>query len=162
MYMYENVVVKQTRALSEVGEPGGAVQEGQILALFTNNNNATPHIIQLVGGPFTDIGNNKTIFDRGRVERIYLEFMPNGNLRDYFETPKEENLEFNEAVAWSVFHCLAKACLAMDSGREDVNAEPWQHTQVWHSDIKSDNVFLGENDEGEHKEFLLTKVSLGR
>lgn len=97
-------------------------------------------------------------FDKGKVERIYLEFMPNGNLHDcIFE---EMEIVMTEKVAWSLFHCLAKACLAMDRGCEDTEGQPWEKAQVWHNDIKADNVFLGLNDEGEHKDFFFSKVCL--
>lgn len=71
---YSQVAVKQTRP-----GRGSASFEATWLRLFVD---VCPHIVQLVGGPFTELRLGIIPLDSGPVERIYLEYCPDGSLRD--------------------------------------------------------------------------------
>lgn len=71
---YKDIVVKQSLS----GSGGQCEQEGKMMQRYVNK---CLHIIQLIAGPTVTQGREKYYkADRGQVERIYMEFMPGGDL----------------------------------------------------------------------------------
>ncbi|RDW65495.1 hypothetical protein BP5796_10187 [Coleophoma crateriformis] len=66
------------------------------------------------------------------IYRIWLEYCDEGTFVNLVESTISNNSTYTAAnplpedLIWYIFHCLAKALLAMDAGSETLNADPWE------------------------------------
>lgn len=72
------------------------------------------------------------------VDRMYLEYCPNGDLHAT-EKLLLAGVPPPEEYIWRIFECLGKAIYMMELGKENPNAAPWQETPIAHFDIKPQN-----------------------
>lgn len=93
-----DIAVKQSKQ-----RRGGAKTEAKYLKLF--NEGKAPHIIQMIGGPYEDMGQNTGLgeqIDEGPVERIYLEFMHGGEMAEYVGGKSREVLYTSPGTSFAI------------------------------------------------------------
>ncbi|KAM0154637.1 hypothetical protein ACHAPG_006325 [Botrytis cinerea] len=153
--MPEYVVIKQAD-----GSDTDLLSESLLLQLFVDRN--APHILKIyrgyhegealprnIGGMF-DIGReNFKKRQKRRQSRIYLEFCENGDVENWMTSHIENSgTILQEKDIWNIFECLARACIVLERGSENLEAE---NERAWipmcHLDLKPANILIGDKDE---------------
>ncbi|KAF7925480.1 uncharacterized protein EAE97_010561 [Botrytis byssoidea] len=153
--MPEYIVVKQAD-----GSDNDLLSESMLLQLFMGRN--TPHVLKIyqgyhegevlprnIGGMF-DIGRQNFQKRQKRCQsRIYLEFCENGDVENWIANRIEKSdTVLQEKEIWNIFECLARACIMLERGSEnlgDENDRDW--IPICHLDIKPANILIGDKDE---------------
>ncbi|TGO47434.1 hypothetical protein BCON_0278g00110 [Botryotinia convoluta] len=153
--MPEYIVVKQAD-----GSDKDLLSESMLLQLFVDRN--TPHVLKIyrgyhegevvprnMGGMF-DIGREYFKKRQKRCQsRIYLEFCENGDVENWMTNHFENSgTILQEKDIWNIFECLARACIVLERGSENLEAEndrDW--IPICHLDLKPANILIGDKDE---------------
>ncbi|KAF7894224.1 hypothetical protein EAF00_007738 [Botryotinia globosa] len=148
------IVVKQAD-----GSDKDLLSESMLLQLFMGRN--TPHVLKIyqgyhegevvprnIGGMF-DIGRQNFKKRQKRCQsRIYLEFCENGDVENLDRKSDRPYTVLQEKEIWNIFECLARACIMLERGSENLEAEndrDW--IPICHLDLKPANILIGDKDE---------------
>ncbi|KAF5867885.1 uncharacterized protein Bfra_007080 [Botrytis fragariae] len=153
--MPEYIVVKQADRSDQ-----DLLSESMLLQLLVDRN--TPHVLRIyqgyhegevvprnIGGMF-DIGRENFKKRQKRCQsRIYLEFCENGDVENWMINQIEKSgTVLQEKDIWNIFECLARACIVLERGSENLEAEndpDW--IPICHLDLKPANILIREKDE---------------
>ncbi|TGO57610.1 hypothetical protein BOTNAR_0198g00180 [Botryotinia narcissicola] len=153
--MPEYIVIKQAD-----GSDKDLLSESMLLQLFMDRN--TPHVLKIyqgyhegevvphnIGGMF-DIGRQNFQKRQKRCQsRIYLEFCENGDVENWIANRIEKSdTVLQEKDIWNIFGCLARACIMLERGSENLEAgndRDW--IPIYHLDLKPANILIGDKDE---------------
>ncbi|KUJ19058.1 kinase-like protein [Mollisia scopiformis] len=155
----KDVAVKQAVKAGPTYRWGdGLEKESQLLHLLQKAN--TPHIVRMYRQLYEEVGQQTDEFDHGIVHRIFLEYCPGGDLHDWLGKWMNQNKPIPEYELWCVFQCLARACMVLDRGSEDLARQAWVGTEIVHFDLKLENVLVGATlDDTEHRNTPSYKMS---
>ncbi|TGO83215.1 hypothetical protein BPOR_0683g00050 [Botrytis porri] len=153
--MPEYIVVKQADASDK-----DLLSESMMLQLFVDRD--TSHVLKIyrryhegevvprnIGGMF-DVGRENFKKRQKRCQsRIYLEFCEKGDVEKWMtnQIEKPSNV-LQEKDIWNIFECLARACIVLERGSENLETEndrDW--TPICHLDLKPANILIGDKDE---------------
>ncbi|KAF7903107.1 hypothetical protein BELL_0368g00140 [Botrytis elliptica] len=153
--MPEYIVVKQAD-----GSDKDLLSESMLLQLFVDRD--TSHVLKIyqgyhegevvphnIGGMF-DIGRENFKRRQKRCQsRIYLEFCEKGDVENWMTNQIEKSgTVLQEKDIWNIFECLARACIVLERGTENLEAEndrDW--IPICHLDLKPANILIGDKDE---------------
>lgn len=89
--------------------------------------------VKLVGPPH--------IMWNQRTHRLYMEFVPLGDVGDLIKRQDRHDEPFPATFLWLAFRALLNNCLIMKQGAVSYKISPW--SQIVHCDLKAINVFVG-------------------
>ncbi|KAH7348777.1 kinase-like domain-containing protein [Rhexocercosporidium sp. MPI-PUGE-AT-0058] len=103
------------------------------------------HIVRMYRHLYEEVGQRTNPFDVGLVHRIFLEYCPGGDAGNWIRAHLNNNTTIPEYELWTIFHCLARACLVMHHRSDDatIPSPGWPRQELVHFDLKLENVLVG-------------------
>ncbi|PVH81188.1 kinase-like protein [Cadophora sp. DSE1049] len=138
----KDVAVKQSIRMAY--PYGGFGLEWEAANLLELGKAKSQHIVRIYRHFYEEVGQRTNGYDMGLVHRIFLEYCPGGDTWYWIREHLNNNTTVPEGELWAILHCLARACLVMHQGSEDVDAPAprWPREEMVHFDLKLENVLV--------------------